>query len=485
MKSSLSKQVLGTIKRQKMLHAGDRLGVAVSGGADSVALLLLLLGLREEFGIVLSVVHFNHKLRGKASDADEKFVGKLASKHKLVFHAGQSDVRREAAREKINLEDAARRARYSYFERLVKEDQLTHVATAHTADDQAETVLAHILRGTGLAGLGAIHPIAGNVIRPLLNLRRTELRTYLKSAKQTWREDASNRDTTRTRARIREELIPLLEKRFQPAVVAHLTRLAEFAREDEAFLDALVKVRLREISSANANQQSVRIGDLLKPWAHVEFANEETPLLKRLLRQRIEEAKNREGQITANHVDAVMELVLHGENGKSLELPGGVEVRRDRDVLVFCAAEKRSSRNRKKNAKSEYQYDIEISGGAADVCVPQLGCVFRFRVIDWPPQREETNMMQDAVLDRDRMRFPLVLRNWRPGDRFQPAGRRNAHKIKRLLSAKHVNRGERSSWPVLVCDGVLAWARGFPVAAKFAPDEKTRTGILIAEEPLT
>jgi len=177
-------------------------GVAVSGGADSVALLLLLLGLREKLGIVLSVVHFNHKLRGKASDGDEKFVARLAAKHGLEFDSASVYVAKKAKNERANLEDAARRARYDYFLSLVESGACARIAVAHTADDQAETVLAHLLRGTGLTGLGGIHPMAGPVIRPLLKVRRAELRAYLRARKQLWREDATNRDMKRMRARI-------------------------------------------------------------------------------------------------------------------------------------------------------------------------------------------------------------------------------------------------------------------------------------------
>ena len=145
----------------------------------------------------------------------------------------------KARREKLNLEDAARRARYGFFAQLVEDGSVTRVAVAHTADDQAETVLAHILRGTGLAGLGGIHPVAGHIVRPLLQTRRAELRAYLRSKKQTWREDATNQDTARTRARIRKKLLPLLEREFQTRVVEHLASLAKLARADEQFLHAL------------------------------------------------------------------------------------------------------------------------------------------------------------------------------------------------------------------------------------------------------
>src|SRR5207249_5121124 len=199
--------------------------------------------LRSKLGIVLSVVHFNHKLRGRASDADEEFVASLAAKYKLEFHSSSADIAKKAKKERANLEDAARRARYDYFRSLAQSGACTRIAVAHTADDQAETVLAHLLRGTGLTGLGGIHPVAGRVIRPLLNVRRSELRRFLRAQKQTWREDATNRDTKRMRARIRKKLLPLIEKQFQPAIVEHLAALAELAREDEAFLDAIAEER--------------------------------------------------------------------------------------------------------------------------------------------------------------------------------------------------------------------------------------------------
>src|SRR5260370_38980576 len=241
MRSMVGEKIFARLKKREMLRPGDRLGVAVSGGADSVALLLLLLDLRKKLGIVLSVVHFNHKLRGKASDADEAFVAKLAAKHGLDFHSASVYVAKKAKDERANLEDAARRGRDDYFRSLVESGTCTRIAGAHTADDQAETVLAHLLRGTGLAGLCGIHPVARPGIRPLLSVRRGELRRFLRAKKQTWREDATNRDTKRMRARIRKKLLPLLEKQFQPAIVEHLATLADLAREDEAFLVAIAE----------------------------------------------------------------------------------------------------------------------------------------------------------------------------------------------------------------------------------------------------
>ena len=489
MNLALAKRILATVKTHAMIRAGERVGVAVSGGADSVALLLLLLELREKLGIVLSVVHFNHKLRGKASDADEAFVAKLAAKHRLEFHSASADVAKKAKKERANLEDAARRARHDYFRSLAESRVCGRIAVAHTADDQAETVLAHLLRGTGLAGLGGIHPRVGPVIRPLLSVRRNEVRSFLRARKQTWREDATNRDTKRMRARIRKKLLPLIEKQFQPAIVQHLTTLAELAREDEAFLDAIAEERMYALVQKSSRRARIRMGDLFQPWKKEEFNTEDTEstektkaLSKRMVRRMVESIKTRAGQLGAGHVDAVLQLAHVGQNGNSLPLPGGVEVRKERDALVFQAVENVGVRT-SQSTPLKYEYKIDLAGGGAEVSVAELGCVFRLRVIDWPPKRGETSRDR-PVLDRDRLRFPMVLRNWRPGDRLHPQDHRSAHKLKRLLNEKRVSRWDRDGWPVLTSGGVLAWARGFPVAAEFAANERTRAGIVIAEEKI-
>jgi tRNA(Ile)-lysidine synthase len=507
MHESLARHVFASVKKQEVLNAGERIGVGVSGGADSVTLLLLLLELREKLGIVVSVAHLNHKLRAKASDADEKFVAKLAAKHGLTFHRESVDVAGRAKREKANLEDAARRARYEFFARLVAEGKVDRVAVAHTADDQAETVLAHILRGTGLAGLGGIHPQTESVVRPLLGVRRAELRKYLRAKKQNWREDATNRDTARTRARIRKKLLPLLEKEFQGGVVEHLASLAEFAREDEEFLDLLARERCEELVRTTGDETRISMRDLLQPMRRESIhardsestegttkTNERcAALTKRMLRRLIEERKSATGQITAQHIVALMELARHGESGKLVQLPGGVDVRREREELVFCKNSSRFERGNggirgagrlgaaERSPGKEYEHKIDFRNGEAILGVPQAGCVIRLRVIDWPSNRGETRD-SGAVLDRDRLRLPLVLRNWRFGDRLQPAGHQKPHKLKRLLNEKRISRWEREGWPVLTSGDVLVWARGFPVAAGFAANEGTRTGILIAEE---
>src|ERR1700745_3287073 len=184
MRTALEQRVLDFIRQSRMVAAGDRVGVAVSGGADSVALLRLLESLRHALGVTLLVIHFDHMLRGTESDADARFVAELARANGLEYITAREDVRTAAMDNGLNIEEAARRLRYGFFERILTDQKATRIAVAHTADDQAETVLGHIIRGTGLTGFASIYPIfdfagGGTICRPSLHIRRQELREYL------------------------------------------------------------------------------------------------------------------------------------------------------------------------------------------------------------------------------------------------------------------------------------------------------------------
>jgi tRNA(Ile)-lysidine synthase len=343
-------------------------------------------------------------------------------------------------------------------------------------DDQAETVLAHTLRGTGLAGLGGIHPISGAIVRPLLGMRRAELRRYLKISKQSWREDETNRDTSRTRARIRKKLLPLLEKHFQSEVVAHLAALAERAREDEEFLDGAAAAKLAETLRDARDALRIRADDLV--------GGATSPALSgRMVRRIVKACKGRQGELGAQHVAGILQLARGGENGKSLVVPGGVEVRKEKDALLFRA----TANSRNERATIEYQQELPLgsalAAGGATISIAPLMCAFRFRKIDWLRERRETSYAS-AALDCSRVQAPLLLRNWRPGDRLQPAGRASVHKLARLLNEKGVSRWERNGWPVLTSGGAIAWTREFGVATEFAAGMGTREALVIDEEPL-
>jgi tRNA(Ile)-lysidine synthase len=468
------------------VRAGERVGVAVSGGADSVALLRLFVELREQLGAVVCVAHFNHKLRGKASEADEKFVAKLAAQYGLEFFVERENVAAKAKRERANLEDAARRARYAFFEQLVKEGRVSRVAVAQTTDDQAETVLAHILRGTGLAGLAGIHPQAGSVFRPLLGIRRAALRSYLREKRQSWREDATNRDETRTRARIRYKLMPFLEKKFQSSVVEHLCQLAELAREDNARLELESELRLSAVAKEGANGTAVGIRELgvgKRPPKNHRRSEEEfwregaRAMAKRMVRQLVKRVKPGSGELTALHVESVLKLAEEGHSGKILPLPGGVEVRRERDSLIFRAA----VFHKGKAEPSTFSLHVDLPAIGAELRLEALSRILLFRVIDWPSEGRETTKT-GAVLNRDRLHAPLELRNWRPGDAMRPVGHQNRHTLARLLNELGASRWEKERWPVLTSAGKVAWVLGLRVAGEFAVAEGSRAAVVITEE---
>ena len=227
-----------------MIVPGDRVLAALSGGPDSVALVALLLKLREEMPLEVRLAHFNHRLRDEAGD-DERFVRDLADRWVLPSTAGSADVRSYASRGKVNLEEAGRDLRYRFLRQAAAAAGATKIATGHTMTDQAETVLMRLMRGTGLAGLAGIAPVVPGppcpIVRPLLALAGPDLRAWLDAEGLPFREDASNRDCRFLRNRIRAELLPELARRYEPQIVAHLARLAGIVREDDELLHGFVR----------------------------------------------------------------------------------------------------------------------------------------------------------------------------------------------------------------------------------------------------
>jgi len=493
----LQQRVLEAIGRARLLTPGDRVAVAVSGGSDSVALLRLLETIRGELGVTLLVVHFNHGLRGEESEADAQFAGGLASGRGLDFICEREGVLSAAKKHKWNLEDAARRLRYAFFERLVEQGRATRVAVAHTEDDQAETVLAHLLRGTGLAGLAGIYPFVGSVIRPLLGERREDLRQYLRTLGQSWREDSTNLDTRRLRARMRSRLLPLLERDFSPQVTKHLAQLAELAREEEAFWDVPDEDRFRKLATKHDETLNIPLQDLLGPMDIARDRatsdrsvapgqpNSLRALTERLIRRLYQEVSGGRQGLTAGHVRQVIHLAAESSSGHQVELPGGVAAERVFRDLVFSrrpGAEPR--RKRSGEGEGTYQHLVTLPDhGETTVSVPELKRRFCLKVIDWSLAERDTTK-EKVALDRDRLSAPLVLRNWRQGDAYRARGHREVEKLKRMFLARHVPRRDRASWPVLESGGRVAWVRGMPPAEEFSAGEGTRVGVVIEEERL-
>ena len=413
----------------------------------------------------------------------------------------------------------ARQLRYAFFEHIVADGRATRIAVAHTADDQAETVLAHIIRGTGLTGLGGIHPVAGAVVRPLLATCREDLRQYLRTIGQPWREDSTNRDTTRTRARIREQLLPMLSRDFSPAVTDHLNELSRLAREEEIFWDALVEDRFQALvrKQDGGYALSIPVKALLHPLAlHAAQTQNANPtkcndsrplrvLTERLIRRLYEYVRGNRRELSAYHVEQVIHIASGSRSGQRAELPGGIMVQRNFQDLTFALAptparadapaqaptpgpqpnaEGAASSNGTSDPATAYEYVVTLPlASATTVSIPELGKRFRLKLIDWPIAESDTKRDADAI-DADLLRPPLILRNWRPGDAYRPHGRRQEQKLRRMFVTGRVRRGDRSIWPVLESAGRVVWARGMPPADDYRARGGTRLGVVIEEQSL-
>jgi tRNA(Ile)-lysidine synthase len=501
MRKHLAQNTLRIVRDTGMIAPGDRVAVAVSGGADSVALFRVLLALRETIGFSILVVHYDHCLRGAASDADAKFVAALAGEHGIEFIGDREEVAAIAAQQRLNLEDAARRLRYAFFHRVVEQGFATRVAVAHTADDQAETVLARLLRGTGTTGLGGAYPIVGPIIRPLLTIRRSDLRNYLKDLGQSWREDLTNLDLRRQRARIRAQLLPVLERDFSPSIVGHLADLARFSREERDFWHSLVENLFGIHVSEAKGTFRIHIQDLLSPLrlspapksvssaeasASSSVSHTQRPLTERLVRRLYESVRGDCRDLSAVHVEQVIHLASESASGREIELPGGVRVQHNFDSLEFSRRPRRDCQIEAAETKTgapAYQYTVAIpEHGVTAISVPELESRFLLKVIDWPCPERDTS--QYNVLDVRLLCNPLILRSWKPGDAYRPRGHRQARKVKHLFLAHRVPRRERSRWPVIECGGHIVWVRGMPLAADFCAGGNTRSGMLIEESSL-
>lgn len=487
----LLRQVAEAIRRGRLLAPGERVAVACSGGADSVALLLLLRELQPTLGIRLAVAHLNHQLRGAEADADEAFVRALAEHLGLDFFAARADVAARAAGS--NLEEAGRQARLDFFSRLCAEDETDAVATAHTLDDQAETLLARLVRGTGLTGLAGIRPVLelqpGRLVRPLVGIRRATLRSFLAERQQPWREDGSNRDPARLRIRLRQELLPQLE-RLNPAAAEHLAALAGQAAQEESFWRLLIEERFRTLARPGglarqeqdawwiaAWQLAQPLGDLyaaLVPARQVEAA--QRAVAQRLVRRLVEAVRGHTRRLTDEHVAAVLRLAHAGESGQQLALPG-VRVERSFDRLVFRPAGGR-------RAGVSYRYEVAVPGV---VDIPPAGQRLAFKLVATRELAQGYNASKVAALDADALGLRasrLTVRNWQPGDSYQPVGARRPKKLKTLFQRARVPAEARASYPVLLRGEEIIWAPQLGAAAGCAVGERTRTVLLISQEPL-
>jgi tRNA(Ile)-lysidine synthase len=456
---SLPQSVLSYIRRENFLHAGDRVGIAVSGGADSVALLRIMLESRAELGVVLSVVHFNHQLRGEEADADQQFVARLAHRYTLELFVGTGDVAAHARSHHLSIEAAARKLRYQYFRQLFEENNLNRIATGHTLDDQAETVLLRLVRGSGTRGLAGIYPRLSfegsefSIIRPLLSTRRKLLETYLLELGQDLREDSSNRDLRHARNRVRHGIVPRLERTLNPSVREALAETADIARAEEDYWRSEVARALSEVWQAKL----------------LSFQPAELAALPLALRRRVVRAAGESLGLNLEfrHVEEILELDQRGP--RSAMLPEGWLLSVTKSGLQFGPPQPSAALN------SDYEYRLAVPG---TIHVPEAGACFEAVRV---PVSAASGYNPDHMLDPALLQQELTVRNWRAGDRYWPAHSKAPRKIKELLQERKLSGTERKLWPVLVSGQEIVWVRGFPTPARLRPGDGAHEALMIRE----
>ncbi len=454
------------VRAREFFRPGQRVGVGVSGGPDSVLLLHFINRLAGELGLTVAAVHFNHHLRGAESDGDEDSVRDLAVTLKVQYLRGEAEVGRVARERHANIEAMARELRYRYFFSLVEQDRLDLVTTAHTANDQAETVLMRILRGTGTRGLGGIYPVlGGKIVRPFLTLTRDEIMQQIAAQGISYRVDSTNLLPRLRRNKVRMELLPTLEKEYNPQIVTLLNQFADRARDDESYLERMARDRSTAWRMREGREERIPIRAL------VEFP---PAIARRVLRQMLQFASGRTSGLTHAHLESLRQFATYSQSGRECELPGGATARKEFSWLVISPKGCGSK-------TPDYSYPVEI---AKDVEVCEIGKVFHFKILPRDNARTAYNLSKLVSLDPDSLCGDLELRNWRAGDSFCPVGSRKARKLKEFFRERKIPESQRGGWPVLSCAGQIVWMRGFPPAKSAAADENSSQLLVIEEEPL-
>jgi tRNA(Ile)-lysidine synthase len=451
------------MRKRRFFHPGLRVGVAVSGGPDSILLLHFMHQYARDTALALAVVHFNHKLRGEESEADETFVRGLTEELGIEFLRGEPDHAQEARAKRRNLEASARELRYRFFFSLISLGKLDKLVTGHTANDQAETVLLRLLRGSGTRGLGGIYPVlGGKIFRPFLSLTRDEIEKELRDRKLAFRVDSSNQNLRFQRNKIRHVLLPLLIKEYNPEVAGLLAELSERARDDEEALEQLSHERALPWRVREGPEEKIPIRALL------DFP---PAIQRRVLRQMIHTVKGDLRGITHRPIEALRQLASEAQSGCKLAFPGQLEARKEFDWLIIA-------RPLEQAPGAEFSYPVEVP---SEVPVPELRSVFRFKLIAAAALGKTYNDRRMGGLDPQKLPGKLILRNWRAGDHFRPLGSQKARKLKELMGRHKIPAGQRKGWPVLECGTEIVWVRGFPPASSVAAVPASKQIVVIEE----
>jgi tRNA(Ile)-lysidine synthase len=440
-----------------------RIGIAVSGGADSVFLLTAI----HELGLAAAVLHVNHKLRGPDSDSDELFVRTLAERHGLPCHTASLPPGEG------NTEQEARRLRYTFFAGCMANGFCDCVATGHTLDDQAETVLFRFLRGSGTAGLSGIRPATTTgIIRPLLSLRRDDIRAFLTSRHIAWREDGSNANPDYRRNRIRLNILPELAL-LNPSLSEVLASTADWARAEEDYWSA----ELNRIEPLYLDAAPETVLLQIEPFTQLAVA-----VQRRLLRRAVEHVRGDLRAIGFHHIEAIRNLMATREGSGRIQLP---------DLDVFRSFDQLRLAPQHFDARLERNFCVPMQIPGETILPERHLSILVEQTAPCGVYNSDVNALDRAALQLAKPCGSLHLRNWRPGDQLWRAGHSGTVKIKTLFQEYRIPLWERRRWPVIVrcnavrCDAaagdLIVWTRRFGAAREFAASAASESILLVRD----
>ena len=453
-----------TIDRHGMFAQGDAVLVAVSGGSDSVALLHLLHNLAGEYSLKLALAHLNHSLREPESDRDAEFVAAMAHNFDLPFFVEKKKVPALQRHWRLSPEEAARKARYEFYDAVASKHRFDKIALGHHADDNAELVLMNLLRGSGPLGLSGIAPVRDHrFVRPLIGLKRSQILDYLSENNIAFVTDSSNQDPAYRRNKIRHHLIPELKKSYNPAVVDSLNRLGEILQAEDqwiadaiepVFADCVLKRGSKEISLAlpRINAVDLAVG-------------------RRIIRKAILSVKQDLRRITLLHVDTVVEFAKKAQTRGSLNLPGGLRVIKEAEALTIIKEGRQAAAE-----VVNYRYMLT---GEGTIMIKEANRAIKLVEIgaDEVPDFRRAGKTR-AFFDRDCLQFPLVVRNFRPGDRFSPLGLDGTKKLKKFFSDNKISIRQRKKCPLLLSGDKIIWVAGHRIDNSVKLSRQTRRVIM-------
>lgn len=438
-----------------MLNMGDKVIVAVSGGPDSICLLHILHTLKGKFNLELIAAHVNHCLRGEEADKDEKYVEEYCKSKGIQYFSKRVDINRLALEKNMSSESAGREARYEFFHQLMEMHSADKIALAHNANDQAETVLMRMMRGTGIEGLVGIKPVRENIfIRPLINITRGEIEKYCNENNLEPRIDKTNLENIYTRNKVRLELIPYIKENFNEDIVNTLNRLSQTVSIDNDYLEYISEQSYKKY--CDKNYEKVIIDK--------DAFKEHEAVITRVIRRALLSLKGNLYNFEKVHIYDIIH-VQNNATGKKVILPQNIIAQNNYGNIELYIKEE----NEKVCLDKEYTFEINSSQ-----VIEKLNMVVTLNILK---NKEKINVKEQTYVkyfDFDKINGEIILRKRRDGDRFTPLGMRGSKKLKDLFIDLKIPQTERDSIPLICFGEDIAWIVGYRLSDKFKITKDTK-----------